>query len=267
MGSSAGPSGGAPDGIPVLLCPGAATSRRLGFGTDVVDALGLRLVSVDRPGLGASAPAPGRTFADFAADIRHLAGLRGLGSPAVVGNSQGAPFALACAVEGIAEDPQPSRIGPCTAPGTPFEDEHPRGPPSLPPHPGRTRHPGPVQRGRHLAGAGRRRRLRRRRHVRHAPHLGPHRRTALGGASPRDPGRPPARRAAPLVDGGGDRARRHGRRRTSRRAHPGQRDRCQQRGADRGSVPGRGVVAHPVGVRGARVPDGRAGRTPLAGRR
>jgi pimeloyl-ACP methyl ester carboxylesterase len=90
------------DGVPVLLCPGAATSRRLGFGAGVVDALGVRLISVDRPGLGASTPAPGRTFADFAADVRALCALRGLGRPAVVGNSQGAPFALACAEAGLA---------------------------------------------------------------------------------------------------------------------------------------------------------------------
>ncbi|MEV5812763.1 alpha/beta fold hydrolase [Streptomyces mutabilis] len=93
---------GPPDGAPVLLCPGAATSRRLGFGAGVVEALGVRLVSVDRPGLGVSTPAPGRTFADFAADMRALCGLRGLGVPAVVGNSQGAPFALACAEAGVA---------------------------------------------------------------------------------------------------------------------------------------------------------------------
>ncbi|MGH7866779.1 MAG: alpha/beta fold hydrolase, partial [Candidatus Dormibacteraceae bacterium] len=86
---------------PVLLCPGAATSRWLGFGSDAVDALGVRLISVDRPGLGASMPVPGRTFADFAEDIRHFAALRALGSPAMVGNSQGAPFALGCAAEGV----------------------------------------------------------------------------------------------------------------------------------------------------------------------
>ncbi|MFE9615803.1 alpha/beta fold hydrolase [Streptomyces sp. NPDC006384] len=93
---------GPPDGVPVLLCPGAATSRRLGFGAGVVDGLGVRLVSVDRPGLGASTPAPGRTFAGFADDMRALCALRDLGRPAVVGNSQGAPFALACAEAGVA---------------------------------------------------------------------------------------------------------------------------------------------------------------------
>ncbi|MFK8845934.1 alpha/beta fold hydrolase [Streptomyces sp. Ac-502] len=110
LGKSALPDGrllgwsewGPPDGVPALLCPGAATSRWLGFGAGVVDALGVRLVSVDRPGLGASTPAPGRTFSEFADDIRRLCRLRGLGHPAVVGNSQGAPFALACAAAGVA---------------------------------------------------------------------------------------------------------------------------------------------------------------------
>ncbi|MFV2175765.1 alpha/beta fold hydrolase [Actinomadura sp. LOL_016] len=92
---------GPPDGVPVLLSPGAATSRRLGFGADAVDALGIRLVSIDRPGLGVSTPAPGRTFAGFADDVRGLAALRGLGRPPMVGNSQGAPFALACAAAGV----------------------------------------------------------------------------------------------------------------------------------------------------------------------
>lgn len=93
---------GPSDGFPVLLCPGAVTSRWLGFGADAVAALRVRLVSVDRPGLGGSTPAPGRMFGDFADDIRRLAALRGLGRPAVIENSQGAPFALACAVEGVA---------------------------------------------------------------------------------------------------------------------------------------------------------------------
>lgn len=92
---------GPPDGTPVLLVPGAATSRRLGIAAGAAEALGVRLISVDRPGLGASSPAPGRTFAGFAADIGRFAALRGLGRPAAVGNSQGAPFALACAAAGV----------------------------------------------------------------------------------------------------------------------------------------------------------------------
>ncbi|WP_344412207.1 alpha/beta hydrolase [Amycolatopsis minnesotensis] len=87
------------EGMPVLLSPGAATSRWLGCGA--FGGLGVRLVSVDRPGLGASTAAPGRTFADFAADIRAFAAKRELGNPAMVGNSQGGPFALACAGAGV----------------------------------------------------------------------------------------------------------------------------------------------------------------------
>ncbi|MFJ6789399.1 alpha/beta fold hydrolase [Streptomyces angustmyceticus] len=89
------------DGVPVVLCPGAATSRWLGFGAGVVEALGVRLVSVDRPGLGVSGPEVGREFSDFAGDIGQFCVRRGLGRPAVVGNSQGAPFALACAEAGV----------------------------------------------------------------------------------------------------------------------------------------------------------------------
>lgn len=88
-------------GAPVLLCPGAATSRSLGFGGEVVDELGVRLVSIDRPGLGASDPAPGRTFADWVSDVRAFVAARELGEVRVVGNSQGAPFALACAAAGV----------------------------------------------------------------------------------------------------------------------------------------------------------------------
>jgi pimeloyl-ACP methyl ester carboxylesterase len=91
---------GPEDGTAVLLCSGGATSRWLGFGADVVDRLGVRLVSVDRPGLGASDPVPGRTLADWPRDVQRLAELRGLLGLAVVGFSQGAPFALACAAAG-----------------------------------------------------------------------------------------------------------------------------------------------------------------------
>ncbi len=65
----------------MLLCPGAATSRRLGFGTGLVHPLGVRLVSVDRPGLGVSTPAPGRTIADFAVDVEQLVEGRGWATP------------------------------------------------------------------------------------------------------------------------------------------------------------------------------------------
>ncbi|GGP72982.1 alpha/beta fold hydrolase [Streptomyces sindenensis] len=90
------------DGRPVLFCPGAATSRWLGFGGSVLEQAQLRLISVDRPGLGASDPAPNRTLSAWADDIRYLIDDRGCGTPLVVGFSQGAPFALALAAAGMA---------------------------------------------------------------------------------------------------------------------------------------------------------------------
>jgi pimeloyl-ACP methyl ester carboxylesterase len=88
-------------GHPVLFCPGAATSRWLGFGGDDLGRLGVRLISVDRPGLGASTGAPGRTLDDWASDVAHLARVQGLPSLAAVGFSQGAPLSLACAAAGV----------------------------------------------------------------------------------------------------------------------------------------------------------------------
>lgn len=84
-------------GRPVLLCPGAATSRWLGFGSAVLEKTGVRLISVDRPGLGASTPMPQRSLLDWATDIRHFSVARALNGLRAVGFSQGAPFALACA--------------------------------------------------------------------------------------------------------------------------------------------------------------------------
>ncbi|MEU4426162.1 alpha/beta hydrolase [Actinoplanes sp. NPDC024001] len=92
---------GPPDGVPVLFCPGAATGRSLAFGSHLVDGLGVRLLSVDRPGLGGSDPAPGRGLLDFAADVADLVRLRELREVRGVGFSQGTPFLLACAASGI----------------------------------------------------------------------------------------------------------------------------------------------------------------------
>lgn len=85
------------DGVPVLFSPGAATSGSLGFATETVDRLGVRLIAVDRPGLGRSDPAPGRTLLDTAEDLRALVAGLALDRPAIIGFSQGAPLALACA--------------------------------------------------------------------------------------------------------------------------------------------------------------------------
>jgi pimeloyl-ACP methyl ester carboxylesterase len=93
---------GPEDGAPVVFCSGAAMGSSLGFGASVLEPLGVRLVAVDRPGIGRSDPAPGRTLASWAEDVGGLVDALGLAEPRVVGFSQGAPFALACGAAGVA---------------------------------------------------------------------------------------------------------------------------------------------------------------------
>lgn len=88
-------------GAPVLFVPGAASGSRMHFGTELLDSRGLRLLSVDRPGLGGSAAHAGKTLATVGDDLRRLTATLG-GPVPVVANSQGAPFALAATLAGAA---------------------------------------------------------------------------------------------------------------------------------------------------------------------
>jgi pimeloyl-ACP methyl ester carboxylesterase len=89
---------GAPDGRVVVSCHGGLVS-----GLDVAPFdpvardLGVRVVSPDRPGLGESTPAPGRTTGDWAADVRSLLDAIGADRVSVLGWSMGGQYALACA--------------------------------------------------------------------------------------------------------------------------------------------------------------------------
>ena len=60
-------------------------------------ALGVRIIAVDRPGIGSSSPQPSRTALDHAKDIQLLAAHLGAKTYSVVGVSGGGPYALACA--------------------------------------------------------------------------------------------------------------------------------------------------------------------------
>jgi pimeloyl-ACP methyl ester carboxylesterase len=57
---------------------------------------GVRLIAPDRPGFGRSDSQPGRTLPDWPTDVSDLADALGLGRFAVVGISNGGPYALAC---------------------------------------------------------------------------------------------------------------------------------------------------------------------------
>jgi pimeloyl-ACP methyl ester carboxylesterase len=83
------------------LCAGSATSKWLGLPGETVARHGVRLITVDRPGLGVSDAEPGWTLAHWAQDMRELAGLRQLTGLVAVGYSIGAPFALALAAAGV----------------------------------------------------------------------------------------------------------------------------------------------------------------------
>jgi pimeloyl-ACP methyl ester carboxylesterase len=58
---------------------------------------GIRLIGVDRPGIGASTPHQYDTVLAFADDLRTIADTLGLGKFEVVGLSGGGPYTLACA--------------------------------------------------------------------------------------------------------------------------------------------------------------------------
>lgn len=93
---------GPEDGHPVIFCTGAGMSGSLGLGADHLPELGLRLLAIDRPGLGRSNPHPTKTLTTWTDDVRWLVEHRGLGQIATVGFSQGAPFAFALAGSGVA---------------------------------------------------------------------------------------------------------------------------------------------------------------------
>src|SRR6266496_2748375 len=65
---------GDPAGRPVLHFHGIPGSRFERHADDGLYArLGLRYITIDRPGYGRSDPKPGRTFLDWAADVEQLA--------------------------------------------------------------------------------------------------------------------------------------------------------------------------------------------------
>lgn len=89
-----GPAGG----TPLIFIPGAGCGRLMRFGSDaLLEDRGVRIISVDRPGLGASTVDPHKTLGSVAADLAHLIGVLTTEPVAVVANSQGAPFGLALA--------------------------------------------------------------------------------------------------------------------------------------------------------------------------
>lgn len=90
------------DGQPVLFFHGTPGSRLDWglFGNDgIIDRLGIRLIAVDRPGMGHSTFQPGRRFLDWPQDVIILIDELHLEYFSVLGYSSGGAYALACALK------------------------------------------------------------------------------------------------------------------------------------------------------------------------
>jgi pimeloyl-ACP methyl ester carboxylesterase len=85
------------NGRPVLFFHGFGTSRVVCPPDEgPVNELGLRLIAVDRPGIGLSEALPGRRLLDWPTDVAQLADRLGIDTFSVIGWSGGGPYALAC---------------------------------------------------------------------------------------------------------------------------------------------------------------------------
>ena len=89
---------GIPDGPLVIHNHGGPSSRlEARLLANSVSRNGLRLVCVDRPGMGKSSPQPQRSYASWAEDLLAIADALGCREFAVTGWSEGGPWALAAA--------------------------------------------------------------------------------------------------------------------------------------------------------------------------
>ena len=89
---------GKADGPPIFHCHGNGSSRLEVLAVaEAAERLGVRLVSLDRPGIGRSDPRPGYRLLDWPDDVVKVADQLGIERFAIEGLSGGSPFALACA--------------------------------------------------------------------------------------------------------------------------------------------------------------------------
>jgi len=88
---------GDPDGVPFLFFHGFGSSRVVRHPDDSIAAqVGVRMIAVDRPGIGYSSGRPGRRLLDWPADVEQLADALELDRFGILAWSGGGPYALAC---------------------------------------------------------------------------------------------------------------------------------------------------------------------------
>ena len=92
---------GPEDGVPVIFCTGAGMSGSFAFNEELLQKMGVRIFSFDRPGLGSSDPHPEKNFSSWNKDIQEFIEKKNLISPRAIGFSQGSVFALSLAHAGI----------------------------------------------------------------------------------------------------------------------------------------------------------------------
>ena len=89
---------GRADGLPIFHCHGNGSSRlEVVLLADLASAAGVRLIGLDRPGVGHSDPAPGRTLIDWPDDVAQVADRLQIERFGIEGVSAGGAYALACA--------------------------------------------------------------------------------------------------------------------------------------------------------------------------
>jgi len=90
---------GCADGFPIFHFHGNGSSRLEVLPlAELAQATGVRLIGLDRPGIGDSDAAPGHGLAEWPADVRQAADQLGIGRFAIEGVSAGGAYALACAL-------------------------------------------------------------------------------------------------------------------------------------------------------------------------
>ena len=88
---------GDPNGSPVIECHGNPGCRVLVWDEGVAAHLGVRLITIDRPGIGLSTPKPRRSVADCATDVGELCDAIGVERFSLLGYSVGGAYACGCA--------------------------------------------------------------------------------------------------------------------------------------------------------------------------
>src|SRR5881409_3899690 len=90
---------GAANGVPVVFCHGWPSSCTMAQLTDEpARALGIRIISPDRPGISASSLQPDRKLTDWPRLVERMADHLGIRDFRMLGISGGAPYAYATAV-------------------------------------------------------------------------------------------------------------------------------------------------------------------------